>query len=431
MTEADLFVDPRNNSEWAVGELRTTVAVRDRCGQLLARARQGLSGWFEVDEDALDAVAREVAQTLRERHGHAQVPRLGQWRHFEAGGVDRRRSLMDLLAGQDKPARARCLIDLAVVAALAGTHAAHRAAPNAGAPWRYTEPATGQTFTQADGLAVATFHAFVAGLFSGDPGRPLQADAIGLRALAEDQLAEAFQSSPANPLPQLGARCVLLRRLGEVMSQQPEVFGEDARPGGLFDMLVSPLGPSLPHTADIDVHDILWQLLQSLSGIWPDANHLGGLPLGDCWRHPAVRGPGETDGWVPFHQRSQYLTYCLLEPFQWCGVQVRGEQHLTGLPDARHCGLFVDSGALRLRDPEAAMQTWHAGDEIIVEWRALAVALLDELAPRVRRLLRRGDDALPMASLLEGGTCVAGREMAQRLRGGLPPLRVAGAATVL
>jgi len=63
-----------------------------------------------------------------------------------------------------------------------------------------------------------------------------------------------------------------------------------------------------------------------------------------------------------------------------------------------------------------------------VEWRALTVALLDELAPRVRQLLHA--EHMPLASILEGGTWAAGRELAQRLRGGLPPLRVASDGTI-
>ncbi|WP_231750712.1 helix-turn-helix domain-containing protein, partial [Mycobacterium sp. NAZ190054] len=37
-------------------------------------------------------------------------------------------------------------------------------------------------------------------------------------------------------------------------------------------------------------------------------------PLGDCWRHDAVTGPGLTAGWLPLHKLSQWLTYSLLEP---------------------------------------------------------------------------------------------------------------------
>jgi hypothetical protein len=216
-----------------------------------------------------------------------------------------------------------------------------------------------------------------------------------------------------------------------VLSEQPEVFGDEvARPGGLFDMLVSPLGPGAPRTASVAAHDILSQLLMSLSGIWPSSNAIGHVPLGDCWRHEAVRGEGLTDGWVPFHKLSQWLTYSLLEPLAWGGVQVRGLDALTALPEYRNGGLLLDSGLLRLRDDAAARETWQPGDEIIVEWRALTVALMDEVADEVRRQLGLDENRLPLACVLEGGTWAAGRELAERHRNGLPPLRVASDGTV-
>jgi hypothetical protein len=71
----------------------------------------------------------------------------------------------------------------------------------------------------------------------------------------------------------------------------------------------------------------------------------------------------------------------------------------------------------------------HAvGSELVVEWRALTVALIDELAPRVRALLGRPD--LPLACILEGGTWAAGRALAAQLRGGEPPLAIASDGTV-
>ncbi len=154
------------------------------------------------------------------------------------------------------------------------------------------------------------------------------------------------------------------------------------------------------------------------------------MPLGDCWRHSAVRGEGLTDGWMPFHKLSQWMTYSLLEPFEWSGVQVRGLEALTGLPEYRNGGLLIDSGLLVLRDEAAAEQIWQPGDEIIVEWRAMTVALLDEVAHAVRQQLRLSESQLPLACVLEGGTWAAGRELAQRLRGGLPPLKVASDGTV-
>jgi hypothetical protein len=360
-------------AQLAADLLRTTAAVRERCGQLLARARRGESQWWPVDDRRIAEAAQAVTAATRERYPKLHIPFHSRWRHFEAGGVDRKAQLDKLLHDQERAARAGAMIDLAVVSVLLDA--------GAGPDWKYVEPASGQTFTRSEGLAVASFHAFVGGLFSSDKDRPLQADSAGLRALVTDHLASVFQVSGSNPMVGLEGRAILLRRLGETMAEQPEVFGADGRPAGIFDLLVTPHGSQIPHTADVTAHDILSQLLMTLSGIWPAGNNIAGIPLGDCWRHSAVHESaqaaascgGASDGWVPFHKLSQWLTYSLLEPFAWAGVQVRGLDALTGLPEYRNGGLLMDSGVLTLKDPALADKTWQPGDELIVEWRALTV----------------------------------------------------------
>jgi len=143
-----------------------------------------------------------------------------------------------------------------------------------------------------------------------------------------------------------------------------------------------------------------------------------------------VRGPGLTNGWMPFHKLSQWLTYSLLEPFEWAGVKVRHLNALTALPEYRNGGLLIDSGVIVPKDPAFLSRTWKVGDEFIVEWRALTVALLDEVAPRVRKVLDRTEEELPLACVLEGGTWAAGRALAQRLRDGAPPLLIESDGTV-
>jgi hypothetical protein len=427
MTLGANWVADHEAAEDAVAQLRSTVAVRERSRQLLTLARHGGSRWFDVDESFMETAAREVAQLSRTRYGH-HVPFHSRWRHFGAGGVDRKAQLDRLLADLPHAERARSMIDLAVVSVLLDA--------GAGPQWKYVEPATGIELTRSEGLAVASFHAFTAGLFSGDKDHPCRADSTGLRALVTRDLAEAFQVSEVNPLVGLESRAVLMRRLGEVMAEQPEVFEllesepARARPSGLFDLIVGTVGPDVPPTADIAAHDILSHILISLSPIWPAPNTLGGIPLGDCWRHSAVRGEGPSDGWIPFHKLSQWLTYSLLEPFSWNGVNVHGLEALTALPEYRNGGLLLDSGVLRLKDASAAERLWHPADEIVVEWRALTVALLDDLAPLVRRELHVDEEKFPLACVLEGGTWAAGRELAQRHRNGLPPLRVASDGTV-
>jgi len=137
-----------------------------------------------------------------------------------------------------------------------------------------------------------------------------------------------------------------------------------------------------------------------------------------------------TDGWVPFHKLSQWMTYSLLEPFEWSGVKVHAAHLLTALPEYRNGGLMLDSGLLRLRDEDAARETWQVGDEIIVEWRALTIALMDEVADAVRKKLDLDDRKLPLAKVLEGGSWAAGRALAERHRNGLPPLKIVSDGTV-
>ena len=397
----------------AVEVLRTTTAVRTRSAVLLDRARAGESRWFTVDDDALPRAADDVAALTRTRFPDLDIPLHSRWRHFEAGGVDRRAALDALLGDIDTRERARAMIDLTVVSVLLDA--------GAGPDWGYVE--NGVRYTRSEGLAVASWHAFTAGVFSGNPDRPVQVDAAGLCALTVEGLAAALQVGPANPLVGLDGRVHLLRRLGDALADQPEVFGAPGRPGGLFDSSSAPSGA-------VDAHDLLVTLLTSMSRIWPSVNVIGDVPLGDCWRHDAVGGPGLTAGWLPFHKLSQWLTYSLIEPLGWAGVTVTGVEALTGLPEYRNGGLLLDTGVLRLRDPGAAERAWTPADEPVVEWRGLTVALLDELAPLVRA--RLGTDAahLPLACVLEGGTWAAGRAAAQRLRDGQPPLSILSDGTV-
>jgi hypothetical protein len=401
----------------AVTELRTTTAVRSRSAQLLDRARAGESRWFTVSDDGLHTAADEVAAVTRARYPDLDIPYHSRWRHFEAGGVNRRAELDTLLAAASPRERARSMIDLTVVSVLLDA--------GAGAGWAFVEKRDGTTarFTRSEGLAVASWHGFVSGAFSSDPARPLRVDAAALRALTQDRLAGVLQAAPDNPLVGLPGRVQLLRRLGDALAAQPDVFGAQGRPGGLFDALAASEG-------SVGAHHILAHLLASLSPIWPSGNIIGDYRLGDCWRHDAVAGPGLTAGWLPLHKLSQWLTYSLIEPFMWAGVAVTGIAELTGLPEYRNGGLLLDAGVLSLRDPGYATRTWNPSDELVVEWRGLTVALLDELAPLVRARLGVDADQMPLACVLEGGTWAAGRASARRLRDGLPPLSITSDGTV-
>jgi len=104
---------------------------------------------------------------------------------------------------------------------------------------------------------------------------------------------------------------------------------------------------------------------------------------------------------------------------------------LTGLPEYRNGGLFLDLGVLAPREPGALERIHGVGDVFVVELRALTVALLDRVAAQVRDMLGVTAEALPLASVLQGGTWSAGRRIAAELRyGGAPPIRLDSDGTV-
>jgi Protein of unknown function (DUF1688) len=417
--------------------LRDPAAIRARARELLARARAGDSAYFLVGPDsALDDAAQWVATVTRERYPDGRIPYHSRWRHFEAGGVDRRGLLDAQIADLDPVERARAQIELTIVSVLLDA--------GAGVDWFYREDTTGQRFTRSEGLGVASFHAFLTGMFSSDPTRPCQADAAGLQAITTDRLAAVFQVSADNPLVGLEGRAALLRRLGDIKAATSEgaLEAESRLPDALrpkqrgrFDRVDTSLADLIPiataRDGTIGITQIFSRVLRAYSHAWLAPNKLAdGTPLGDCWPHYAIRGESLSDGWMPFHKLSQWLTYSLLEPFEWAGVTVIGLDALTGLPEYRNGGLLLDAGVILPKNAALLDRTWKVSDEFIVEWRALTVALLDELAPRMRKILGKTEAEMPLACVLEGGTWAAGRVLAQQLRGGLPPIKVVSDGTV-
>ena len=400
----------------ALQSLFTTATTRQRARALLEHARSGASQYFVVHDSALGAAADLVAKVTRQRYPDLNIPYHSRWRHFEAGGIDRRAWLNDSQPGTASDPRA--LIDLVIASVLLDA--------GAGPDWRFKEApknaSAPQLFSRSEGLGVASFHAFTSGLFSSDPTQPLRCDATALQRLSTLQLAHAFQVSDSNPLVGLEGRAHLLRRLGKALMEQPEVF-KTQRPGDMFDY-------ALQGQTSVTAHQLLAVLLQTFTRIWPSGSTLGGTAVGDCWPHSALGAPSAPEGWIPFHKLSQWLTYSLLEPFEWAGIKVTGLEALTGLPEYRNGGLLLDAGVLQFKDASLATQALRANHELIVEWRALTVALLDVLAPLVRERLGKTEAQMPLACVLEGGTWAAGRVLAQELRDGKPPLNIESDGTI-
>ena len=169
--------------------------------------------------------------------------------------------------------------------------------------------------------------------------------------------------------------------------------------------------------------------MESLTPIWPATRtQIDGMPMGDAW--PCSVMPSHpTHPWeniVPFHKLTQWLTYSLMVPMtKLLHVHFAGAELLTGLPEYRNGGLFIDVGVLTLKPEDQkrglaqyqhnaqvrgqpsmeVVPMFTADDDVIVEWRAVTVGLLDDLLVEVNNLLGlSGSDKLNLAQMLEAGS---------------------------
>lgn len=480
MTDAAVVTQPP--SAHPLARLFDPGTVRARCAAIERSVANNVSSHFTLDKQHLAAAADRVAALTLRRFPDLRIPYHSRWRHFEAGGVDRKAEFDALLAGRSVAEMARARFDLTVLSVLLDA--------GAGGRWSYTErqeidaaalpvqrhasdellalldqaakgpaapaaaegeagpaaavastvadapeaettaaaaPAgTAGAYTRSEGLGVASLRAFMAGVFSASQSDPLRADAATLKLVDAAVLRGVFQVTPANPMVGLEGRAGLISRLGDVLAADAAQHGGEGRPGRLYDQLTA--GGA---RTQVSATEVLMAVLRLIAPIFTSGSRVQGLLAGDVWPHRwagAATGNGidpTTDGWVPLHKLGQWLSYSLLEPLQWAGVQVSGLDALTGLPEYRNGGLLIDCGVIVPRDPRDLARTWKPADEFVVEWRALTVTLLDELATLVRQRLGKTAEELPLACILEGGTWAAGRELAAELRAdGASPVRI-------
>ena len=406
------------SDESVAKSLLSAAAVRERAHKMLSLG-DALPN-FRLDLGKLEATAQLVIDITRAAYPTLDVPFHSRWRHFDIDGFDYWKEIDEAMAWPSPAERSRTAMDLAIISVLLDA--------GAGPSWRFLYEVSGEYVTRSEGLALASLVMFRNCEFSKWPSYPLRVDGEILAALTEDKLIKNFQVTAQNPLAGVAGRVALLRRLGETVLAKPEVFGikDTPRPGGLFDHFAA-----LAENGKLAAPVILREVLTHLGPIWPSRLTLGGVALGDCWKHPAMKTGDATNGLVPLHKLSQWLSYSLIEPLQWAGIEVTDIDGLTGLAEYRNGGLFIDTGVLTLRDPAAAERSHTVDSELVVEWRALTVALLDRLADAVRTKLNMDRQSLPLARILQGGTWTAGRNVAKQKRAdGGPPLKIVSDGTV-
>ncbi|CAK0819766.1 unnamed protein product, partial [Prorocentrum cordatum] len=343
--------------------LEQLVEVRRQCVKLYELGKRGSLNFFTVDESKLPVAVAATEEVIRRRYPTLQVPPHSRLRHFPDG------RLQGLLASWkcDRVEKARRLVDLITVSALTDA--------GAGASWQYLA-AGGEVYKASEGLAMASLDMFLDGALSSDPAMKCRANSQALKSLSEEAVARAFQVSRANPLIGVAGRTRVLQGLGEALEAHPDFFGAEVpRPGHIVDYLLE------RSTGSQVALEHLWRVCsEGLRGVWPVQPN--GVARGDVWTHSGLQVAGRPGGdVVPFHKLTQWLVYSLIDALQVSlGLEVTGAEQLTCLPEYRNGGLLLDAGVIALKDPAWQSQQVNVSTELVVEWRALTVALVDRLA---------------------------------------------------
>lgn len=381
----------------SVNELFLPSTIRSRCQALFEKTKHG-AGEFHYHPERWDDVVEFVDQVIHENYPTMQIPFHSRLNHFRPGQIDRVQWLSPHLKNLAPIDQVKMLFDLVIPSVLLDAGAGER--------WTYFEEKTQQVFGRSEGLGVASFHLFFTQQLSQQQG--LKTTASGLQDLSLRQLEEAFQVKPDNPIIGMPGRLELLQKLGKVIQE---------RPGELADLM--------RRDNRVSALDVLKVVLEKLGPIWPSRHQLDGVALGDCWPHPALGTSGSFESFVPFHKLSQWMSYSLLDCFKWAGFELTDLKELTGLPEYRNGGLFLDLGLLSLKNEAHAQVSLAVDTPLIIEWRALTVCLLDELAIRLQQKRKLSADQFPLACVLEGGSWWAGRKIAKLKRpNSAPPLNL-------
>lgn len=401
-----------NLTEAQIDYIFSPKGIRDRSKKIFDMTREGETS-FLYNSLKLKPTVNYIVDIVKKKYPDLKIPFHSRWGHFRAGDIDRAQLFKDKLSSVDALEKARCQLDLVITSVLLDA--------GAGAAWSFIEPETNKKFNRSEGLGVASYHMFCSGIMSSDNRSP-RAEAKALKALTVEDLHRFFQVREDNPLVGVEGRVALLNNLGKVLDNKK--YFKDGRPGNLIDYLSQKFGNTIP------AKEILRALLDSFGPIWPGRLFAGQINLGDVWSHSKLGKPGSYESLVPFHKLSQWMTYSLIEPIMEAGFTVADVQDLTGLAEYRNGGLFVDTGLLTLETSKGPDAEFEPSSDTIIEWRALTIHLLDEIAPHVRLLLRKTEKDFPLAKILEGGTWWAGRALAQEKRDGAPPFKIKSDGTV-
>lgn len=232
-------------------------AVRERCQLVYGHVRTGRSAHWALHSDAMNEVADYMRKLInRDYSGDVQnIPPHSRCRHHSP-------AYLSTLTLEQR-------VDLIVYSALLDAGAGDR--------WRFETPQG--TYVRSEGIAQAVQLMFTQCFFERD-----------LEATTIEDLEQAFQVTPDNPMAGLHARLQMLHGLGRQLRTESSIF---------------PTGKPHDLLLQRGIHNNASSFFRHV--IMPAFGPLINPPRGDIWPYR----PLSVD--VPFHKLLQWLTLSILD----------------------------------------------------------------------------------------------------------------------
>ena len=368
----------------AVEHLHRLDVIRERAWMLLAAAERGQSDHFVPSAEAIGTVAVALADSIRADDaavkGTAPPPLANLWHGMRRHQPGALAALGDALAGGDGLERARSGADLAAL-------------------HRIIEPIGLDASSPA--LDALVRH-FAAGGWSGRAGA-VALDAPGIRRALAGDGAVAIPDALMAKLAE-GGRRQRLEQLAAGLERAPDQLGLDGRFGSLLEGLVAEsagsggIGDS---TGQIPAQLLVDRLAPLIDPITASTVRIGGSLAGDVWRHPLAWAEDRSRELVPFHSLLLALVLDLVEPLEEASAPLADLDQLPVPADRVLAAQMLRLGLVRSRHPAVARLRHPPGSDIVVELRALSVALCERLADRLRAELGRTAHDLPVVQIVE------------------------------
>ena len=401
-------------TESMIKELRDLNSIRKRCQRIFELGKENKLQHFDLNLNNIEIASKLVINSIEENYNDLNIPHHSRIRHFECQDMNILKTLQNMWNTSDIEKMKR-LIDLVTISVLLDA--------GAGDTWKYTGT-DGKVYTRSEGLAIASLDMFLSGLFSSDPAMPYRINSYGIKNLTFDKFKEHLQISDDNYLVGLKGRYKLIKRLAVALDKYPKYFGHEIRrPGNLVDHLLT----KCDNDKNVCI-DSLWEIIiEGMEYLWDDSDSQIVGMNGDMWVYTPLKIKGVVGSdIIPFHKLSQWLTYSIIEVLELFGFNFTDMANMTALAEYRNGGLLIDTGIIIPKDVTSLDKVFNVGAELIVEWRALTICIIDVIYDKVREhYASKNNVNLTMSQILEGGTWKAGRIIANSIRkNGRSPINI-------